>query len=372
MKVRTLSKIVAGLLITATMAQADLTAEFHGIKGNADAQSKDFAKKIGTIGFDTVASNDNIQVHYFNKYKEKNIDLLSFFTMVNKEKLRELLLKNPDFGAYAPFNMLFYKTQDTKEDTTWYGHLDPKLMLNIIGEKDEASRKTFTDMVADLDTLAEKELKPTISRKLEFTDELPKYPLTKMVKKLDEIDDMEEFVEGFVAKHDLAFTKHEFIIAGFIDFKFEYEDMEEDFKAYDAYWVSSLCHFTFSNSVFNHGEPQAGLFAPCSVYFYIPKGSNELHVGYASVANWLATTGIKDEKMRKSMLAIDAEVVETFKELGFELEIKETNVTASTEEVNTTVEANATTVKSDANVTAPIKDANTTSETNATAPKQAA
>jgi len=127
------------------------------------------------------------------------------------------------------------------------------------------------------------------------------------------------------------------------------------------------------------------------VYFYIPKGSNELHVGYASVANWLATTGIKDEKMRKSMLAIDAEVVETFKELGFELEIKETNVTASTEEVNativkaetnttivpskevnTTVEANATTVKSDANVTAPIKDANTTSETNATAPKQAA
>jgi hypothetical protein len=70
--------------------------------------------------------------------------------------------------------------------------------------------------------------------------------------------------------------------------------------------------------------------------------------------------------MRKSMLAIDAEVVETFKELGFELENQEANVTAPTEEVN------ATTVKSDDNVTAPIKDANTTSETNATAPKQAA
>ncbi len=320
MKCGKFSKLVAGLLLIVSAVQADLTADFHGIKGNVNDASKAFIKKVESVGFQA-AGNDNIQVHYFNRYKEKNLDLLSFYTVTNLEKIRPLLIKNPDFGAYAPFNMLFYKFLEEKEDTSWYGHLDPDLMLNIIGEKDEASRKAFKDMIAPFDELAKKEMKPTESKKLEFSNPLPATPLTKMVMKLpSNIEEMSDWVEEFVEKHDSAFVKSEFIIAGFLDFKFEYEDMEVDFDEYDAYWVSSLCHFKFSNSVFNHGEPQAGLFAPCSVYFYVPKGSGELHVGYANVSNWLATTGIKDEVMKKRILAIDAEVVETFKGLGFELE----------------------------------------------------
>ena len=320
MKFTKLSTMAAALILAVSGLQAEVTANFGGLKGNADAQSKAFIKKLDTIGFQS-AGNDNIQVHYFNRYKEKNLDLLSFFTVTNLEKIRPLLIKNPDFGAYAPFNMLFYKKLDKDEKTTWFGHLDSELMLNIIGEKDEATRKDFKAMVGSLDELVKKELKPTESKTLEYSNKLPVKPLTKLVMKLPtDIEEMADWVEEFVEKHDGAFVKHEFIIAGFLDFKFEYEDAEVKFDEYDAYWVSSLCHFKFSNSVFNHGEPQAGLFAPCSVYFYVPKGSNELHVGYASVENWLATTGIKDDKMRKDMLAIDAEVVETFKELGFKLE----------------------------------------------------
>jgi uncharacterized protein (DUF302 family) len=318
-----ISTILAGLLVSVTMAQAELTADFHGIKGNADAQSKAFLKKIDSVGFQW-AGNDNIQIPYEKKFKERNLDLLSFFTVTNLDVMRELLLKNPDFGAYAPYNMLFYKLLDDKEKVTWFGHLDADLMLNIIGEKDEKARKTFKDMVASLDEVAMKELKPTESKKLEYSDKLPEKPLTKLVMKLPDnlkdTDAVTEWVEEWIEEHDGAFVKHEFIIAGFLDFKLEYDDAEADFDKYDAYWVSSLCHFKFSNSVFNHNEPQAGLFAPCSVYFYIPKGSKELHVGYGSVENWLATTGIKDKKMRKDMLEIDAEVVKTFKELGFELE----------------------------------------------------
>jgi len=320
MKLTKLSTMAAAIILAVSGLQADITANFSGVKGNADIQSKAFVKKLDSIGFQA-AGNDNIQVHYFNRYKEKNLDLLSFFTVTNLEKIRPLLIKNPDFGAYSPFNMLFYKKLDKDEKTTWFGHLDSDLMLNIIGEKDEAARKDFKSMINSLDELVKKELKPTESKKLEHSNKLPAKPLTKLVMKLPtDIEEMSDWVEEFVEKHDGAFVKHEFIIAGFLDFKFEYEDAEVKFDEYDAYWVSSLCHFKFSNSVFNHGEPQAGLFAPCSVYFYVPKGSNELHVGYASVENWLATTGIKDDKMRKDMLAIDAEVVETFKELGFELE----------------------------------------------------
>lgn len=302
-------------------AKTELTGELYGSKGNVEAQIESMIGKIGTIGYSTVAANKHIEVHYYNKFQEKGVEMISFFDVVNKEKIRPLLLKNPDFGAYAPFNFLVYKTLDTqKDDNTWYGHLAAETMLDIIGEKDPATRDAFKAMVKNFDDLIVQEMKPTMTKKFEHSKPLPEYGLTKMVMKFDAPDDLDEFVEEFVMNHDSAFSKHDFIIAGFLDFKFEYGDMDLEFDKYDAYWVSLLCHFKFSNSIFNRGIPEAGMFAPCSIYFYIPKGKNELHVGYASVDNWINALNFKDKKTIDYMRAIDAEVIETFRELGFELE----------------------------------------------------
>jgi len=322
MKLKKISTIVASLLLSASLATASGTlADLHGTKGQPDKELGAMVKKLNSIGFDAVGKNEHIETHYYNKYKEKNLDLLNFYPVVDKELMRELLLSNPDFGAYAPFNLLaFKKMAKDGGDTTWYGHLDADTMLNIIGAKDEANKKKFKEMVAKLDKLVVAEMKPTVEKKLTFDGDLPTQPLLKMVMKFDEPDDIEEFVEEFVMKHDGLFAKKEFIIAGFLDLKFEYDDLDLEFDKYDAYWVSSLCHFGFSNSVFNHGDPHAGVFAPCSVYFYIPKGKNELHVGYATVDNWISTTGIKDKKKTAYMKEISNSVEKTLGELGFKKE----------------------------------------------------
>ncbi|RLA66612.1 MAG: hypothetical protein DRQ78_04055 [Epsilonproteobacteria bacterium] len=314
-----ITNIVVTLLLLLGFSQAaELTAELRGSEGNKEVELDKFIKKLEDIGYSTVSTNKNIQIHYYNKYKEKNVEMLSFFSVLNKEKLRPLLLANPDFGAYAPFNFLAYKTLDIKKDNhTWYGHITADTMLNIIGEKDQNMRKLFTEMVDSLDGLATKEMKPTLTKKFERNKPLPETGLIKMVKKFDEPEDLEEFIEDFVGDHDGRFSKHNFIIAGFIDLKFEYEDMEEDFEKYDAYWVSLLCHFEFSNSIFNKGMPEAGMFAPCAIYFYIPKGKNELHVGYASVDNWINALNFKDKERIKNMQTIDSEVVEILEEMGF-------------------------------------------------------
>jgi len=320
-----LHRLVLAFMLTVGLAQAELTAELHGTKGNQEAALDGLMKKIGSIGYSTVAANKNIQNFYYEKFKDRNVEMISFFGMLNKEKLRPLLLKNPDFGAFSPFNLLAYKTLDTKnDDNTWFGHISPDTMLDIIGEKDEATRKEFKDMIAPLDDLVKAELKPTMSHKYERTKALPEKTLTKMVKKFDKPDDLEEWIENFVMKHDGLFSTGDtederFIIAGFIDLKFEYDDLELDFSKYDAYWVSLLCHFKFSNSIFNNGKPEAGMFAPCSIYFYIPKGKNELHVGYSTVNNWINSLNFTDEKRIEYMKQIDAEVVKRLSTLGFEL-----------------------------------------------------
>ncbi len=316
------SKIILSLMMLVGMAQAgtQLTAELQGVEGNKEAEINTLFKNINSVGFSSVAINTHIENFYFKKFNEKGVEMLSFFGLKHDEKLRTLLLANPDFGAYAPFNFLVYKTLDTKtDDNTWFGHLAADTMLDIIGEKNPALRKDFTDMLAGWDAYVNKEMKPTKTKKFEHTEPLPTHGLTKLVKKFDKPDDMEEFIEEFVGDHDGRFAKHNFIIAGFVDFKFEYDDQELEFDKYDAYWVSLLCHFEFSNSIFNRGTPEAGMFAPCSVYFYIPKGTNELHVGYASVDNWINALNMKDQKQIDHMRAIDAEVVEVFKEMGFEL-----------------------------------------------------
>jgi uncharacterized protein (DUF302 family) len=317
-----LSKVTVSLILVASLAQASVLAEFHGTKGMPENKLKSLSEKLDTIGYTVTAKNEHIENHYFNKYKEKNLDLINFYTIFNKESMRELLLKNPDFGAYAPFNLLAYKKLPNAKggDTTWYGHLDSETMLNIIGEKDEATRTKFKSMVAKVDKLIVDHMKPTEINKFEFDSKLPDQPLLKMVKKFEGVDDVEEFAEEFIMAHDSLFAAKEFIIAGFFDVKFEYGDMELEFEKYDAYWVSSLCHFQFSNSVFNHDSPHAAVFAPCSVYFYIPKGKNELHVGYATVENWVNSTGIKDKAQIKYMQKIADEVLAAFKELGFTIE----------------------------------------------------
>jgi len=336
---REISKIVAALMVGATLSYGSgVLVDLHGTKGQPDKELAAMVKKLNTIGFEAVGKNEHIETHYYNKYKEKNLDLLNFYPVVDKESIRELILANPDFGAYAPFNLLaFKKMAKDGGDTTWYGHLDADTMLNIIGEKDDANKKKFKDMVSKLDDIVIKEMKPTEEKKLTFDGDLPKQPLLRMVKKFERPDDLEEFTESFIMKHDGLFAKKEFIIAGFLDLKFEYDDLELEFDKYDAYWVSSLCHFGFSNSVFNHGDPHAGVFAPCSVYFYIPKDSNELHVGYATVDNWISTTGIKDPKKVAYMKEVSASVEKAFKELGF---VKESDAPkAETKKVEKKAEA---------------------------------
>ena len=315
-------RIITFLLLSIALSQAGVLTELHGTKGQADKELKGLEKRFGEAGFTIAAKNEHLENHYYNQFKDKNLDLLNFYRIYNKEGIREFLLKNPDYGAFTPFNFLAFKKLDSAEggDTTWYGYLDADTMLDIIGVKDDAERKSYKDMVKKLDKLVLDEMKPTEAKKLTFDKPLLSTPLLKMVKKIDDTDDIEDFVEAFIMEHDSLFTKNHFVIAGFLDLKFEYEDMDLDFDAYDAYWVSSLCHFKFSNAVFNHGEPQAGVFAPCSIYFYIPKGSDELHVGYVKVDNWITTTGIDDEAQLLYMKKVADEVQQVFEELGFVVE----------------------------------------------------
>jgi uncharacterized protein (DUF302 family) len=90
-----------------------------------------------------------------------------------------------------------------------------------------------------------------------------------------------------------------------------------EFDRFDHYWVYSLCHFKFSYTIFNVGKnPEAGAFAPCSMYMYLEKDSNVLKVGMPNVTNWISIANIKDPKMIEEIQNMDKKIVSLMKELG--------------------------------------------------------
>ncbi len=302
------------LLLGAANAGEKISATFRGSDGLKNKEIKALVGKLESIGYEAAGINENIQDAYFEKYHEKSLDYLSFYSVTNEKAMRELLLAYPRYGAFSPFNLLPYKKQG--ENKTWYGYLNPDAIMEVIGDTDPQRAKAYRKMHADLDALVEKEMKPQYTKSITYKA-IAKKPMLEMVRTIDRSKDLEDVLDDFWDAHDEAFEDAEFIIAGFFDFKEAYTDAKLPFDKYDAFWINILCHFKFSNGVFNHGDPQAGVFAPCSVYFYIEKGSNKLHVGMARVENWATMAGVTDPAKIESMHAIDAEIVKVFHKLGF-------------------------------------------------------
>lgn len=297
--IKNLLKVFVAMLVVASFAMAQSAGKLYGIKGDQGATFMKVLKAMEDKGYVLSDPHEKINDAYKTKYGSTKLDNLGFFSTANDEAIREIMIKFPAIGGFSPFNFHVYKKMS--EDMTWYGHLDPYVMADIVGMKDKTLRKKFADSFKDLDALAKSMMKPTTVNKMEF-DKLPKRTMMEFTIPVDE--DLEDFIDDFQEKWEGAFEDHGYIIAGFKNFKDAYDGEEFPF---DAYWVYSLCHFPFSNGIFND-RPDAGVFAPCSIYMYIKPGEKVLHVGMPTLNNWDAIVHFKNPKFKASAAKIEAEI----------------------------------------------------------------
>jgi len=330
-----LNKVLMGTAAIALTAVVALGAtdgvKFYVAKGDKEkAYDKMINEDIEDIGFVLSDPHERINDAYTSKYgtKEvdgkpnpgydpeykKTLDNLGFFSIANDDVLRTLLMKSPELGGFSPFNLHIYKM--TGEDKTYVGHVMPETMLDIVGVQDKEVRTAFAASFGPLDALVEEE----IGGSVEYVkyDSLPAEPMMKFDVEFERPDELSDFIDEFQESFEEAFEENHYIIAGYKNFRETYDDMEADFEKYDAYWVYSLCHFQFSYGIFNKGRPDAGAFAPCSMYMYIEKGSNVLHIGMPKLETWKAVMGIKDPVKVKSIMDLDKEIIGIMEELGAE------------------------------------------------------
>ena len=319
-----LIKTTVALSLAASVAFGAQGIMFNVVSGDAEKQYDNMINnKIESVGFILSDPHARINDAYAKRYGNKtdpdydknwkrNLDNLGFFSVAHDVALRELLISNPELGGFSPFNLHIYK--NANENKTYVGHVVPDTMLDIVGVKDAEVRKKFNAMFPALDKLVQKE----IGGKIEISEfkTLPAKPMMNFEITFDRPEDLADYIDEFQEEFEEKFEESDYIIAGYKNFKESYEDLELGFEKYDAYFVYSLCHFTFSYNIFNKGRGDAGAFAPCSMYMYIKKGTNTLVVGMPKLANWVSVLNIKDAAMVKSVVDLDKEIIQIMLDLG--------------------------------------------------------
>ncbi|MDD5717688.1 MAG: hypothetical protein PHW64_07770 [Sulfuricurvum sp.] len=269
-----------------------------------------YKTKWGTE-FQTV-KGEKVKHPDFDPTFKETLDNLGFFSITNDKVIGPLLMKEPSLGGFSPFNLHIYKKMG--ENKTYVGHVMPETMLNIVGAKDKSVRKQFIASFVELDKLTAAEIGSKV--KTVNYKALPKKPMMTFEIPVDRAGSLDSFISDFQGKFEEKFEENKYIIAGYKDVKAAMTDNNVEFGRFDAYWVYSLCHFRFSEGIFNKGRPDAGTFAPCSMYMYIEKGSNKMIVGMPRLENWIAVMGLKDPKMVDSIHKLDKEITGIMVELG--------------------------------------------------------
>jgi len=321
-----LIKSTIALSLVATVAFSADAVRFNVIPGDQeDKYEEEFLPSLEeATGFSMSDPHEKINDAYEKRYGNPedpdydkawtvNLDNLGFFSISNDVALYPILKKAPQAAGFAPFNLLIYKNKS--EDVTYVGHVDPAAMLDITGVKDKGARDAFIKMYEPLDAYVTKEFGGKVVTS--SYDKLPAKPMMTFEFDVPAGVDITEWTEEFQEGFEGAFEDKKYIIAGFKNFKETYEeDLEMEFAEYDAFFVYGLCHFTFSYNIFNKGRGDAGVFAPCAMYFYIKPGTNKMIVGMPRLSVWTSIMKFTDKEKIKWTKIIDDEIIDIMIRLG--------------------------------------------------------
>lgn len=329
-----LVKTVVLLALTSTIAFGYQAVRLNVSEGDAKERDKTFngilEVDLEDAGFTPKDIHAGIEYYYrlfygtellkdgkpnpqFKTDYVENLDNLGFITISNEEWMLPLLIKEPSLGGFAPLNYLIYKKKS--ENKTYVGTLTPEAMLDITKVKDPEVRKTFTEYINALSEATD----AGMGGKVEYIeiDKLNDKTMVEFEMPFDRGEDILEAKFNFMEKFEKAFEAKEYIIAGKRDFEEYWADNGLENDRFDAYWVYSLCHFTFSYTVFNVWQhPELGVSAPCSMYMYLDKDSNTLKIGMPSVENWITFGHITDPEQIKFIKEMDEKIKEIMISLG--------------------------------------------------------
>ena len=301
MKLIVRGMLCASLVVSAVWANAAVEVETKKVETNQVTSSdieiitsdnnegkittKSIEEAFVKAGF-VVSANRDMNGPFKMQFKDSSFDTYNLFTFYKADAVLELAKKYPNVGLFAPMSMSIYTKKGEKSISV--SSLTVAAMAKIMkAPNDDATLLALRKSVKDTLQLALPNGKfesPTYTI-LEPKGELVSNFTMEMDSEewADELDDLKMEFKGELATNG-------FVIAGFNSFGDALKEANYDF--YDVYSICKLpVIYTIAKS-----RPEAGAFAPCSLYLNKKKNDNNMYIGFPSVYNWMSSLAIDNKE----------------------------------------------------------------------------
>ena len=277
--------LISSLLITGVMGE-DIQV-FTSQNKDGKITPKTIEDAFTKAGF-FVSANRDMNVPFKKQFKETTFDTYTLFTFYKKDTTLALAKKYENIGLFAPMSMSIYSKKGA--DSISISSLTASAMQKIMNiPKDEK-------LLTDLSALVVKTLKiampngkfETLPYKIQATKKELVTTFSMEIDVNDWEDELEELKMGF--EGELA--PNGFVIAGENNLGDEFE--EANYEGFDFYEVYSICKLPVIYSIAKN-HPEAGAFAPCSLFLNKKKGAGTMKIAFPSVYNWMSSMALKDK-----------------------------------------------------------------------------
>ncbi len=283
------------------------TADNQGGKINAASVEKAFTN----AGFYVTGIND-MNIPFDAKYKKHPHKLYYLMTFHKKDFVNKIMKKYPEMALFTPLSMSIYTRNGEK--TISVSSMSASGIAKVTGiPADNADLVAYMKEIAD--TLA-KALPNGKFEELDYKIAKPEGDLVqRFTMEMDvKEDEIEDEAEGIQEEIEAGVETAGFVVAGFNQLVDDLKSSGND--SYDFFDVYSICKVPVIYTV-SKEHPEAGAFAPCTLYMYKKKGEKVVHFAYPSVYNWFSSIDVADKeskdvllKAQKQMNAALAEVTE--------------------------------------------------------------
>lgn len=254
---------------------------------------------VAKAGF-VPADERDLNVAFTKQFEHSDFELYYNLTVFDAKAFGGILPNNPKLAGFVPYTVLIYQKKGDKK--SFVGFVKSEAISLATGVKD---KKTLAVLKKSEQSL-EKELKAALKDSKEA--KLPYKPTLKEDKelffeaaiKLKASENGMAKKEALQKEFDSTLEVEGFKISNITDVKSELEKVKVDMSKYEFFETYSICKLKV---IYNASKerPEAGVFAPCSVYFYKLKGEALIHIGFPPTKNWVVHTNITNAEYVKIM-----------------------------------------------------------------------
>lgn len=256
----------------------------------------------------TISANRDMNGPFVKQFKESTFDTYNLFTFYKKDTVLELVKKYPNVGLFAPMSMSIYTKKGAK--TISVSSLSAEAMAKIM--KAPNNDKTLQDLKTLVHDTLKKAMPNGTLESIPYHIQDAKGELVTTVSMEMDSEEWEDELDEFKMGFEGELAPNGFVIAGFNNLGDDFE--ESKFEAYDFYEVYSVCKLPVIYTIAK-SRPEAGAFAPCSLYLSKKKGEDEMHVAFPSVYNWMSSMSIDTKEDMEVLEAAQQGMIKILKGL---------------------------------------------------------